>query len=96
MPDLHLRQAGFTYSACGPFANHRERIPKTRETGNLKPLYRNELDKACFAYEAAYSDKDLVKRTISDKIPKDSAYENQRSEIRWISKSIRKYRLYTF
>ena len=26
MPELHLNQAGFTYSACGPFIKHRERI----------------------------------------------------------------------
>ena len=76
MPDLYLRQPGFTYSAYGPFTNHRERIPKIRETGNLKPLYRNELDKACFTYDAAYSDsKDLAKRTISDNILEDGAYE---------------------
>ena len=34
------------------------------------------LNKACFVHEAAYSDsKDLTKRTISDKILKDRAYE---------------------
>ena len=36
MPELHLTQPGFTYSACGPFSKHRERIKKFRETGNLK------------------------------------------------------------
>ena len=96
IPKLHLKQSGFTYSACRSFTKHRERIQKFKEIGNLKQLYRNELDKACFAYDAAYSDKDLAKRTMSDKIPKDSAYENQKLEIRWISKSIRKYRLYIF
>ena len=40
-------------------------MKKLRETGNLKHLYRNELDKACFADDAAYSDsKDLAKRTM--------------------------------
>ena len=76
MPDLHSKQPGFTYSACGPFTKHRERIKKFRETGNLKHLYRSELDKACFTHDAAYSDtKDLTKVTISDKILKDRAYE---------------------
>ena len=80
MPELHSKQLGFTYSACGPFTKHRERIRKFRETGNLKDLYRNELDKACFAHDAAYSDsKDLAKRTISDKILKDRAYESARN-----------------
>ena len=46
MPGLHLKQPGFTYSTCGPFSKHRERIQKFRERGNLKHLYRNELDKA--------------------------------------------------
>ena len=43
-------------------------------------MYRNELDKACFAHDAAYSDgKDLAKRTISRKILKDRAYEIARN-----------------
>ena len=76
MPQFHLKQQGFTYSACGLFTKHRERIQNFSETGNLKHLYRHELDKACFAHDAAYSEsKDLAKRTISDKILKDRAYE---------------------
>ena len=76
MLELHLKQPGFTYSACEPFSKHCGRIQKFRETGNLKHLYRNELDKACFGHDASYSDsKDLVKTTISVKILKGSAYE---------------------
>ena len=41
MTELHLKQPGFTYSACGPFTKHRERIRKFREAGNLHHLYRN-------------------------------------------------------
>ena len=73
---MYLRQPGFTYSAGSPFTKHHERIQKFRETCNLKHLYRDELHKACFAHDAAYSDsKYLAKRTISDKILKDRAYE---------------------
>ena len=80
MPELHLKQRGFTYSACRPFTKHGERIQKFRETVNLKHLYRNELDKACFAHDAVYSDiKDLIKRNISDKILTDRAYEIARN-----------------
>ena len=80
MPQLHLKQPEFIYSACGSFTKHRERIQKFRGKVNLKHLYRNELDKACFAYDAAYSDsKDIAKRTISDKIFKDRAYEIARN-----------------
>ena len=76
MSEWHLKQPGLTYSACGSFSQHHERIQKFRETGNLKHLYRNEWDRACFAYYAAYSDsKGLAKRTISDKILRDRAYE---------------------
>ena len=77
MPDLHLKQSGFTYSACGLFTKHRERIQKFREKGHLKQLYRDELDKACLAHDAAYSDS--VKRTISDKILKDRTYKISRN-----------------
>ena len=80
MPELHLKKPGFTYSNCGPLTKHHERIQKCRETGNLKHLYRNELDKACIAHDAAYSDsKYLAKKTISDKILKDRAYEIARN-----------------
>ena len=32
MPELHLKQPGFTYTACEPFTKHPERIQKLRET----------------------------------------------------------------
>ena len=28
MPELHLKQPGYTYSVCGPFTKHRKRIKK--------------------------------------------------------------------
>ena len=69
VPELNLKLAAFTYSGCGPFTKHRERIQNFRETCNLKHLYRNELDIACFAHDAAYYDnKDFAKSNISDKI----------------------------
>ena len=76
LSELILTHPGFTYRACRPFTKHHERIQKFRKTGNLKHLYRNELGKACFAHDATYSDsKDLAKKTISNKILKDRAYE---------------------
>ena len=68
MPELLLRQSGFTSSACGSFTKHCERIQKFKETGHLNYIYKNELDKACFAHEAAYSTRKGLARTISDKI----------------------------
>ena len=80
MPELHLKKPGFIFSASGPFTKHLERILKFISKINLKHLYRKELDKACFSHDAAYSDsKNLVKRTISDKILKDRTYEIARN-----------------
>ena len=76
VPELHLRQPGFSYSGCGPFTKHCGRIQKFKETINLKYIYKNELDKSCFAHDAFYSvSKDLAIRTVSDKILKGKAYE---------------------
>ena len=76
VPEMHLRQPQFTYSACGPFTKHKQRIQKFKETGDTRYIYRNELDKACFAHDAAYSDsKDLTKRTVADKILKNKAFD---------------------
>ena len=47
MPEMHLKQPRFTYSACGPFAKNKERIQKFQETGNTSYIYKNEPDKAC-------------------------------------------------
>ena len=75
MPEMHLKQPGFTYSACGPFTKNKERIQKFKETGDTSYIYKNELDKACFQHDMAYVDfKDLAKRTASDKILRDKAF----------------------
>ena len=69
MPEMHLRQPRFVYSACGPFTRHKERIKKFKQTGDTRYIYRNELDKACFQHDSAYADhKDLINRTKSDKV----------------------------
>ena len=50
MPEMHLKQPVFTYSAYGPFAKNKERIQKFKEIGDTKYIYRNESDKACFLH----------------------------------------------
>ena len=76
MPEMHLRQPGFTCSACGPFTKNKQRIQKFMETGDTKYIYRNELDKACFQHDTAYGDfKDLKRRTQSDKFLKNKTFE---------------------
>ena len=75
MPEMHLRQPQFTYSACGLFSKTKERIQKFKETGDTKYIYRNELDKACFQHDMAYGYfKDLAKRTSADKVLRDKAF----------------------
>ena len=48
MPELHLKQPGFTYSACALFSRNKERIEKFMEKGNTGFIYRNEPDKVFF------------------------------------------------
>ena len=75
IPEMHLRQPGFTYSACGPFTNNKQRIQRFMETGHTKYIYRNELDKTCFQHDMAYGDfKNLKIRTQSDKVLKNKAF----------------------
>ena len=75
MPKMHLKQSGFTYSACGPFTKNKERTQKFKETEDAKYIYKNELDEACFQHDKAYGDfKDLAKRTASDKFLRDGAF----------------------
>ena len=52
MPVMHLRQSGFTYSACGTFTRNKQKIQKFMQTEDY--VYRNELDKACFQHDMAY------------------------------------------
>ena len=65
MPEIHHRQPGFTYSACGPFAKNKKRIQKFKQTGDSRYIYRNELDKAFFQHDMAYGNfKDLKKQEL--------------------------------
>ena len=72
---MHLKQPGLTYSAWGRFTKNKERIQKFKETGDTSYIYKNELDKACFQHDMAYGDfKDLARRTASDKVLRDKAF----------------------
>ena len=70
IPEMHLKQPGFTYSACGPFTKSKEKIQKLKKNRR----YKNELDKACFQHNMAYREfKDFARRTASDKVLRDKA-----------------------
>ena len=45
MAEMHSKQPGFTYSACGQFTKNKETIEKFMQTGNAYYIYKNDLDK---------------------------------------------------
>ena len=74
MPQMHLRQLGFSYSTSGPLNKNKKRIQKFKEIGDSWYIYQNEL--ACFQDDMAYGDfKDLTWRTASDKILHSKAFK---------------------
>ena len=48
MPEMHLKEPGFTYRACEPFTRNKQRIQKFMQTGDTNYIYKNDLDKVCF------------------------------------------------
>ena len=75
MPEMHLKQPGFTYSACGPLTKNKQRIEKLKKKQEIQTIYKNELDKACFQHDMAYGDlTDLKRRPFSDKLLRDKAF----------------------
>ena len=68
MPEMHLNEMLTIYKS-------KERIQKFKETGDSRYIYQKELDRACFQHDMAYGDfKDLTKRTASEKILCDKAF----------------------
>ena len=75
MLEMHLKHPEFTHSACGSFTKNKKRIQKFKETRDSRYIYQNELDNDCFQ-QVTYGDfKDLTKRTASDKILRDKAFD---------------------
>ena len=73
MPEMHLKQSGFTCSTCGPFTKNKGRIEKFMQTGNINFIYKNELDNACFQHDMAFWQ---IKR-FSKKNPVRQIFERQ-------------------
>ena len=75
MPEMHLKQPGFIYSALGRFTKSKERIQMFKETGDSRYIYRNEFDKTCFQHDTVYGDfKDLARRTAADKVLRNKTF----------------------
>ena len=69
MPEIHLRQPGFAYSAYRSFTKYKERMQKLKETGDSQYIYQNELDKAWFRHDKAYGHiNDLPRMNASDRV----------------------------
>ena len=75
IPEMHLRQPGFTYIACAAFTKNKERIKKIKDIGDSRYIYQNELDKSCFQHDMAHGDfKDLNRRTAVDKALREKGF----------------------
>ena len=75
MPEMHLRQPRFTYSACGTFTKTKQRMKNTKETGDSRYSYQNKLDKACFQLDSACGEfKGVNRRTFADKVLLEKAF----------------------
>ena len=76
MPEMHLKQLGFTLLTCVWFTENKGRIQKLIQAGNENYIYENYLDKACFQHDMAYDKyKDLNKITESEKILRDKDFK---------------------
>ena len=76
MPEMHLRQPRFTYSACGPFTKSKERIQKFKETGDASYIYKNELERYAFNMIWLMETlKILQKELQADKVLRDRAFK---------------------
>ena len=65
IPEMHIRQPGFTYSTCGPLTENNERIQKFQQTGDLRYIFQNELDKTSFQHDMAYGDFKYLSRRLA-------------------------------
>ena len=73
--EMHLRQPEFTYSACGPFTENKEKIKKFKETADSRHIPQNEIDNAFFQHDMIYGGfKGLNRRTAADKVLLDKTF----------------------
>ena len=94
--EMHFRHPGFTCSLVWPI-HENQRRNKIEETGHLRYIYQNAVDKACFHRKMAYRDfKDLPRRILHDKafnIAKNPKYDGCQGKIillRWFKNLSRK------
>ena len=68
MPKMDLKQLWFVNSAYGSFIKNKKQIQKFKETGDLRFIYQNEVNKQCFQNEMPYGNfQDLAKKQLQMK-----------------------------
>ena len=77
MPEIHLRQSGFTYRACRVFTKNKQECKNFKKQEIPDIFIKMNQDKACFPHDMAYGDfKNLTRRIASDKILREKAASN--------------------
>ena len=51
MPEMHLRKPGFSYGVRGPNTKNKKKLKKHSKRGDLRYIYQNKLEKACFQHD---------------------------------------------
>ena len=75
MSEMHLKQPGLTYNACGPFTIKYKINEKIQRNWRFRNIYQNKLDQACFQHDMASGwFKDLNRRRTADKVLHDKAF----------------------
>ena len=71
---MYLQQPGLMYSASGSLKKNKERIKKSKDTGDLRYIYENEFDKACSQHDTVSGDfKYLARKSAADKVLRNKA-----------------------
>ena len=84
MPEMYLKQPGFTYAACGSFTKNKGQMKKFEETWDSRYIYQKELSKACFQHDIAYGDvKDLNRGTFADKVLRDKTFNIATKDLKY-------------
>ena len=74
VPEMHLKQPGFTYSACSQFTKNKEIIKKFIQTGDF--IFKNDVNKDSFQHDMAYGkSNDLAIRTESETFLRDKVFQ---------------------
>ena len=75
MPEMHLRQPGFTYSTCGSFTRNKQRIQKLCKQEIQIIFTRINWIKLVFNMICLMANTKTLKKPQSDKVLKDKAFE---------------------